>query len=445
MNFKKSIITIYTLDYLLLTYLFLYEKTIISSDFIVWHSLGLLIFALFTLNLIFDFRNFFNPVSYSTLIYIAFSFLGNCVYPQVDLFNNSIQIFYISNSYLIFHVIGIYFFAIFNDGFIKWLSKHWLNHVNSILIRYNKPSKILASSLLAVGFIFLSVHYIFIVGDLPIFRSDVEDFRVTSKAGRGQFIMLGTNLVILGYIYLSYFFVGNHFFKVTNFFLTVLCMFILALSGYRANSLMLAIIFIISYQVYKKNYISYLYTLIGIVVMFLIIAVTAALRWGEEGLDYLTQAESYDLLMLYFSRSVAANTGLEEVFNKFKNFSDLLWGKSYIIDLVTLIPGEQPNFGLWLKDYLGMTFRGGSLMINESGIYYINFGYIGVCIMAFINANLICYIFKLMVSKSKNLFYISTCAVIGLTLSGLGDISTIIYSTSILIIINYLSYKILIR
>lgn len=400
-------------------------------------------FVLYIINKVFDFRNFFNPISYSTIIYIFFSFLGNCIYTQVELYSNSFAIFYISNTYLIFHAIGIYTFSILNGTFVMWNKKYAILHINKILNLQSKQKFDIYIYLLIGGSLLLFIHYIFVIGDIPLFRDDVEDFRVTSKAGRGQFLMLGTDFILLGCIIYALRLVKNKsYFQVSSIIIIPLTIFLLALSGYRSNSFLIMVIIFTCYQIHKKRYFSHYYTIFGIFVMFLFVAITTALRWGSEGIDYLTQAESADLALLYFSRSLAANTGLEEVFDKFRHTGDLLWGKSYYLDIITLLPGEQPNFGLWLKEYLGMNFRGGSVMINEAGIYYINFGYLGVAFFSFMNSFFLSVFYKYSITRVRGLLSLSSLLIIGLTVSGLGDISTFLYTTSILLFLNYFIFKI---
>lgn len=60
-----------------------------------------------------------------------------------------------------------------------------------------------------------------------------------------------------------------------------------------------------------------------------------------------------------------------------------LMGESILIELRTLAPGYQPNFGTWLKDYLGLQFEGGSVTASYVGVAYADFGLIGALLAPF--------------------------------------------------------------
>lgn len=72
------------------------------------------------------------------------------------------------------------------------------------------------------------------------------------------------------------------------------------------------------------------------------------------------------------------NYNLSCVFSKFPNTVNFQYGYTYLINFQMLMPGEDIDFTLWLKEQLGLKFNGGGVTPTVIGEFYINFGYIGI-------------------------------------------------------------------
>jgi hypothetical protein len=359
----------------------------------------------------------------------------------MDYFQNAIGIFQISISYLVFHSVGILLFYILTGSNNRIKNNFSLAFLNKKIKALNPQDFKYTNVLLFMGLLLLSLHYVRI-GGIPILRDDVEDFRVTAKAGKGQLLMLGINTLFIFCVQFSInqIRINRYFsFKTIFTYLTVV-LFIIA-SGYRSSAIIIFVIIFVFYQVQKKQYVGNLKLFLLIFSGLVFIGVTSVLRKGSSGGEFFQNAELLNYLVLSFSRSGAINIGLEEVLNVYKDSSDYLWGRSYWIDLSTIMPGSQPNFGLWLKDQLGMTFSGGSLLIGDSGVFYINFGLSGVILFSFINSISLSYLYYRFTTTAKlGLRNITNLTIVGLTLTGIGNLSGFIYLTLILLLLNNLLY-----
>ena len=89
----------------------------------------------------------------------------------------------------------------------------------------------------------------------------------------------------------------------------------------------------------------------------------------------------------------------QTVLDSFPSRIDFLLGRGYIIDLLTLLPGYQPNLGTWVKDALGMTYEGGSLTTSYLGVGYLNFGLYGIAIYPFAYGFFLNTVYMMLVSK----------------------------------------------
>lgn len=81
-------------------------------------------------------------------------------------------------------------------------------------------------------------------------------------------------------------------------------------------------------------------------------------------------------------------------------------GYTYLINLIMLLPGEDIDFTLWLKDKLNLDFVGGGVTPTIIGESYINFGNIGAYIILFLVGILINYLDNKYSSNKSEIFWI---------------------------------------
>ena len=91
-------------------------------------------------------------------------------------------------------------------------------------------------------------------------------------------------------------------------------------------------------------------------------------------------------------RPVVTLLNLDIIYNAFE--SRPLMGYTYIMDLSTLLPGFQMNFGLYLKKYLGFMFPGGGITPSYIGIGYCNFETAGVLLYPILFGFLLHFIYN---------------------------------------------------
>lgn len=74
-----------------------------------------------------------------------------------------------------------------------------------------------------------------------------------------------------------------------------------------------------------------------------------------------------------------------------RNYTD---GYTYLINLIMLLPGPDPDFTLWLKEQIGISFAGGGVTPTVVGEFYINFGVLGMYIGMFLMGILGVYVYR---------------------------------------------------
>lgn len=437
-----SFLLIYLADLFILIWFYKFSYKSIDTSFIVTHSWILFISNLLLLNYLFDLRNFLNPFIFFSINSFIFNFLGNCFSFQVERYQNPVELFFLGSVYMIFVVIGSLFFTFLNLDFVRNQKKIAIDNFYKLVKSINIKSVNVYKWLLIIGIGMIFFHFIFIVHSIPAFNKDAENFRVESKAGKGQFLGFGINFCLLGIIYFVIRQIKTSTFFSLRTYITILgvCLIIM-LCGFRGSAFQVFVIFFIGLQLYLKRYIKYYLLLFGVLILFVIIGVTAVLRWGEIGQDQLVDADLNLYMLWTFSRSAAANTGIDEVFRYLHTGGDFLYGYSYYLDTITLLPGNQPNFGLWVKKLLQMDFDGGSTMLGDYGIYYINFGFIGVALLTILNTFILNGVYKLLIERSqKSLLYFSTLVIFSFTFSGIGEIQSFLYYTMIMTFLNCLLF-----
>lgn len=427
-----------------ITDLYFFYPQEVTNEFIVTQSLLLMGLCVMIGVQILNIRNFLNPFSFYTINFFLFNYLSNCIDYQVEVLLYPKQLFYLSNIFLTFHFLGAVFFSLFNKNFIffqknKFILSYLNDKIEELPIREIRLCYKIA---FYIGIFLLAFHYIVIIRDIPIFREDREDFRVIAKSGKGQLLMLGTNFLLLSSMVFGIFNIKmQNIFTLRSILTYTGIIFFLALSGYRADAFKVLVILYLTITIYRKKYVSYTFLLLSLIIALLLVGFSAALRWGSEGVDLVKDAGILETTLWSFSRANSINEGLDQVFRVFYTSDTYLWGYSYVIDLATILPGYQPNFGFWLKDNLQMSFSG-SVMIGDQGIYFINFGFLGVCLLAFLNSYFVLGVYKNFILNKLTFKKIVVIYILGISFAGIGDISSFIYYTFILLILNEFNFSI---
>lgn len=415
----------------------------LTENFTVGHSIFILVVNLYFINTLFDLRNFLNPFVFFTWNSVMFNFIGNCFPFQFDRYENVRELFFLGNFHMIFQGLGCILFAMCNLKFVQEQRSLQMSRFNDLIQRTElKKLNIFRIFLfLGVGLIFF--HFIFIARAIPALHDDAENFRVESKSGKGQILIFGINLCLVGAIYYCLQRVKLKKLISVNTLLVLLSVcIVIMLCGYRSNALQIFVIFFIAIQLHKRRYIKYSFLIFSILLLLVIVGVTGYIRGASvAGVNIFEEVDFSTLLMLTFSRSAVGNTGMDEVFRYFKNGGDYIYGYSFYLDSITLLPGDQPNFGLWVKDLLRMDFDGGSTMLGDYGIYFINFGYIGVAVLTVLNTYFLNWTYKSLAKRANtSLLFFSTLIIFSFTFTGIGEIQSFMYHTMIMSFFNIVLY-----
>lgn len=201
------------------------------------------------------------------------------------------------------------------------------------------------------------------VGTIPLFASDAENFRVSAVGGKGFLVIIAS----------SCFSVSILLTKIPKkmFIRMLICAALLFGTGYRGNSLSLILLVFLTYWVGKRK--RFLLQMVGILLgIAMLYTVIGQIRRGGSW-----RAETIFLPVIW--RIYVNSSNLNTIFVNYP-LNQLMYGRSFFIDLAILLPGAQDSFMLQLKRIMGLTFNGGSFTPTVFGEAYVDFGFIGAII-----------------------------------------------------------------
>ena len=151
----------------------------------------------------------------------------------------------------------------------------------------------------------------------------------------------------------------------------------LLFSGFRALMMSLYVCLVLLYI--TKNKIKSR-RIIGFGVAFVFIVETLGLIRSSLSGEALLMSNFFDSL----STSLFVNCiNLKYVFTAFPSRVPFQYGYTYLINFIMLLPGPDPDFTMWLKEMLGLSFSGGGVTPTILGEFYINFGLPGIYVGMF--------------------------------------------------------------
>ena len=314
------------------------------------------------------------PYTLSILFYLIGIFkLGNTpIFSMMGLYSVYMYIFVqigvyfqeyfdIYLNYKVIVIIMMYNF-IFTIALIVWKKIMYFNkytYFNTL-----KLDPISNRILFIIGICIFGVFF-FKSGGLILFMNDAENARINAVAGSGFLVVLGTQFLNIATLI-------EKKEKIRTIYL-IISIILMFGTGFRSQALYLIAMYYIIYYINTNKasiakmfgivmIISFLYAYIGVV---------------RSGL------KNWTLLSLY-------KPVIWRMFVNTSNFSDVLnlypeslftVGKSYINDLLTVLPGPQETYILKLKDILNIQFDGGSLTPSIFGESYYNFGLVGAVVI----------------------------------------------------------------
>ena len=184
---------------------------------------------------------------------------------------------------------------------------------------------------------------------------------------------------------------------------TFLATVTLLFSGFRGPVMTmyicLAVLFI------RKNHVQNRKVILLGVIAVVVVEVMGMMRTSISGGDLITRNVFGSLL----TTLIVGCINLNYIFTAFPDRLPFQYGHTYLINLIMLLPGPDPDFTLWLKDALNLTFSGGGVTPSILGEFYINFRTVGIYIGMFLYGMLGVYVWRYFKKHSETflgVFYV---------------------------------------
>lgn len=310
-----------------------------------------------------DLLNFLNPATYFFWIYLLFD--------TVAFFYRDVYDYAIDISPLTAILIGTGFVCYCCGIFLacnkipKRLTKgdpYEFIQASSMNFRFNNTALIIICAiplLFAVAFTLQS-------GEILWLQDNFDDRRIELRKGSGWIAISG----IAG-SYVAAIALGISSFKKNKvvFYLPLLVIILLcSISfGNRAPGIDVLVMFLSFVWIRKFRRVSTTHFAFA---FFGMMAVVVSLGILRQGLALDSEMLAKQLLW----RPFANIQNLEWLVSFVPEVKDYFYGKTFLIELLVLAPGYQPNFGTYMKELMGAEFSGGSITFGIMGMLYADFG-----------------------------------------------------------------------
>ncbi len=318
----------------------------------------------------FNILNLLHPASFFVSFYAVFFLVGVAIISTYGDFLNcylSTQTFIIIFLYLIVFIISSSFSPIFLHR------PRPTSPITTIEVSGWKP---ISLTFWIFGLIFLLLFYIK-AGTIVALEENVEDLRVTTKAGIGKYIVIGNAFFTVSLCFLHALLVKvnvKKLFKYLIYILTFLSFLLLLGTGYRSPFAYMAVSIILTryfvsekYEVFKK--LSFKFVIFGLLFFAFLLL-----------LGYLRHEEKFAISVIVFLWGFLVQVlNLNTIVEAFPSQFAFLYGASFINDFLVSFPGSDRVFlGVYLKELLSLSFKGEGMTVTAPGEGYINFGISGV-------------------------------------------------------------------
>lgn len=328
----------------------------------------IILFSIFIFIIIFKYCNakdLFNPAVFFLLIHYVFLFVALIWTKNYEI----VKGVYISDKtayYVIYSMTITTLIVAFNNR----IRNKKLSQKNKVYTVFNEWNLILTNHIRSAWILYIAgisfwLFFIFKAGQIPIFSSEIENFRVQAREGMGYITILSITFITYSGLYLTI--SSKNILKTVC--LLVISSFLLLSFGNRAPMFNFLLFYLIILCI-KHNIKVNLTKILPIAITgYLLLVLLGAYRMNVDA----DLSERFILTLGW--RPFVGLQNLDTILNY---FNDFLYGKGYWIDLYVLAPGYQPNLGTWIKDMLQLEFDGGSVTISYLGDGFINFGIIGL-------------------------------------------------------------------
>ena len=314
------------------------------------------------------------------------SVLLSTIIKDPDFFNK--QCLFILLSYYVFLIATTVFS---NDKNIDYSSKNVIKASDNKVIHYSKTISIL---MIIISFILEAIYLV--KNRNLLFSGSLESGRITAMAGNGIFLY-GMWLGTFGLAMLYEIVLRKDFSSKLFWLICFTHMFSIALIGFKSRLIVLALFLLIIHNRYEKIEFKKIIKL-GIIGVILVGVLTIA-RNSMSGV------ESSSFLETIVTSFGNGSVNMYYVLRQFPKYTPYQYGYTYLINFIMLAPGSQPDFTIWLKNQIGISFSGGGVTPTLLGEAWINFGFFGI-IITFFMVGLLCNKLDKWYYKTKNVYFI---------------------------------------
>ena len=271
--------------------------------------------------------------------------------------------------------------------------------------------------LLGLGVSF-HLFYFLQLGYIPALHEHAAMVRVTAKKGFGGGLLLATGAIYAAFILLSCIFLKLSKFK--KFFFTFLLFsssLLISFVGFRGPAAYLLLLMVLAVYFSSCYYIN-LRAIPKSIILFgllfiILLSVVDYMRYGNAlSIDAFTHT-LWTVTVNVFNLN-AIVTGVDS------NQIPLFYGYSFVSDLAVALPSVESEFlGVKLVSMLGLSFVGEGMTVTAPGEGYVNFGFVGVFLHAFILGMVSEMVYKYLIQGSN----ISSLGLLAFTSMAIAKIS----------------------
>jgi len=248
---------------------------------------------------------------------------------------------------------------------------------------YNHKRESLITLYIFIFLFFLLIIYYLKAGTFPLFLNSIEDGRIELASNVSGFVIVLLQFIFILYVLL----VAKSFYKkrysvaILVLLSSILFWFLMASKRPIAGLLLMFLIF----YTYQKKKIRNTYIILSLIIILCLIVVYGSFRlFGSFEID--------NILLILTAIFNAEMFNLSLILN---NPPPLQYGETYL-NSILMIFTDVKDIGTILKDYYGLTFKGGGITIGIIGEGWVNFSYVGVFLEAF-------FFWLLVISLSKKM------------------------------------------
>lgn len=372
-----------------------------------------------TIHLLYNIFNWFDPIVLFTINYVTFIGIGILAIERYNLSVSADVLFAIGSGFVSLIVgclIGDYLFG--QQSRILPVKKITFTSF------YVRKRKFWAIIFYFFGIFSLIIFYVRI-GSIPLFGENAESSRFLVRAG-------SASLPIFAY---SFFLTGSLSFislarttksQIFAYGLMIIASLLLFGTGFRSPPLKLFLAGFIVLMYIRYNRLPKITLFLVILFIIIIVGILGIFRRTGE---FITNVDA--ILHIAIFRIFVNNLYvLDLIFNLYPRSEPFMFGQSYLIDFITILPGAQEHFGLWLKGRLGLDFEGGGVTQTIVGEFFLNFGWLGVIFGLIATGIFLRMIYHILVSPPN----ITNNRVVLLTIISIGTMAFVSSGVSLVVL-----------